>query len=35
MVRHIADGHHGRVWVRSEPGQGSTFTIDVPEEQTK
>ncbi len=30
LVRHIAEGHGGRVTVESVPGQGSTFTIHLP-----
>jgi signal transduction histidine kinase len=30
IVKHIADAHHGLVKVESEPGEGSTFTIFLP-----
>lgn len=30
MVEEIVRAHHGRVWVDSEPGKGSTFTIALP-----
>ena len=30
LVRHIAEGHGGRVTVRSEAGRGSTFTLHLP-----
>jgi signal transduction histidine kinase len=30
LVRHIADGHGGRVTVDSTPGRGSTFAIHLP-----
>ncbi len=30
IVRHVAQGHGGRVEVDSEPGRGSTFTIVIP-----
>ena len=30
MVAEIVRAHHGRVWVDSEPGKGSTFTIALP-----
>ncbi len=30
IVRAIADGHHGRVRVLSQPGAGATFVLDLP-----
>ncbi len=30
MVRRLAELHHGRVWVESEPGRGSRFTVRLP-----
>jgi signal transduction histidine kinase len=33
IVRAIAEGHGGRVWVESEIGTGSTFTLEVPVDQ--
>jgi signal transduction histidine kinase len=30
IVSEIANLHHGRVWVTSEPGVGSTFSLAVP-----
>lgn len=30
IVRHVAENHGGRVMVESKPGDGSTFTIELP-----
>lgn len=30
IVRAIADAHHGRAWLRSTPGEGATFGLDLP-----
>jgi light-regulated signal transduction histidine kinase (bacteriophytochrome) len=30
ICRQIADLHHGRIWVESEPGHGSTFCFALP-----
>lgn len=30
IVRAIADAHHGSAWVRSVPGDGATFGLDLP-----
>jgi hypothetical protein len=30
ICREIANAHHGRVWVKSEEGEGSAFSLAVP-----
>jgi signal transduction histidine kinase len=30
ICRRIIEGHHGKIWVESEPGKGSTFSIVLP-----
>lgn len=34
IVKHIVEGHGGKVTVRSAPGQGSRFAIELPVNQT-
>ena len=31
IVKHIAQGHGGKVWVQSEPGQGAAFFFTLPQ----
>jgi signal transduction histidine kinase len=33
IVQSVVQAHHGRVWVESEPGIGSTFTLSLPLQQ--
>ncbi|MFC1583435.1 ATP-binding protein [Candidatus Neomarinimicrobiota bacterium] len=33
LVKHTMDAHGGKVWVRSEPGRGSTFSLLFPLEE--
>ena len=30
LTKHMVDGHHGRIWVESEFGHGSTFLVWIP-----
>jgi signal transduction histidine kinase len=30
IVKHVIDAHHGKVWVESELGAGSTFYFTLP-----
>jgi signal transduction histidine kinase len=32
LVKRIVEAHHGRIWVESQKGQGSTFSVSLPTE---
>ena len=34
ITKRIIDFHHGRIWVESKPGQGSTFSFTLPVNRT-
>lgn len=33
LVKHLVEIHHGRMWIESEVGKGSTFNFSLPTEQ--
>jgi signal transduction histidine kinase len=35
IVKNVVDAHHGRIWVDSEEGKGTTFTIQLPARQPR
>jgi signal transduction histidine kinase len=35
IVRNVVEAHHGKIWVESEEGKGTTFTFQIPTRQPK
>jgi len=35
LCKKIAENHGGRIWVRSKPGEGSVFTVELPKATTE
>ena len=35
IVKHIVEAHHGRIWVESEPSQGTSFYFTLPKRTPK
>lgn len=35
IVKNVVDAHHGRIRVDSEPGKGTTFTLNIPRRQPR
>jgi signal transduction histidine kinase len=33
LSKRLIELHHGRIWVESEPGRGSTFTFSLPAQE--
>ena len=34
IVKHIVQGHGGKVWAKSEPGKGATFYLTLPQDSS-
>jgi signal transduction histidine kinase len=35
LVKAVIENHHGKVWLQSEPGVGTTFFVSMPINQIK
>jgi signal transduction histidine kinase len=35
IVKDVVDAHHGKIWVESEPGIGTTFHLQLPIDPTR